>query len=58
MMNQNITAAKQIQVQTLHMNLTGLRANTNYSITVMAFTIKGHAPASPASYVNTQKEGE
>ena len=58
MMNQNITAAKEIQVPTLQVNLTGLRANTNLSITVMASTIKGHGPASPAIYVNTQKEGE
>ena len=58
MVNQNVTTTKQIEAPTLQVNLTGLRANTNYSITVMASTIKGHGPASPAIYVNTQMEGE
>ena len=58
MMNQNVTTTKQIEPPTLQVNLTELRANTNYSITVMASTIKGHGPASPAIYVSTQKEGE
>ena len=58
MVNQNVTTTKQIEAPTLQVNLTGLRANTNYSITVMASTIKGHGPASPAIYVHTQMEGE
>ena len=58
MMNQNVTTTKQIEPPTLQVNLTELRANTNYSITVMASTIKGHGPASPAIYVSTQKEGD
>ena len=57
MVNQNVTTTKQIEAPTLQVNLTGLRANTNYSITVMASTIKGNGPASPAIYVNTQMEG-
>ena len=58
MMNQNVKTTKQIEPPTLPVNLTELRANTNYSITVMASTIKGHGPASPAIYISTQKEGE
>ena len=58
MMNQNVTTTKQIEAPTLQVNLTGLRANRNYGITVMASTIKGNGPASPAIYVSTQKEGE
>ena len=57
-MNQNVTTTKQIEAPTLQMNLTGLRANTNYSITVKASTIKGYGPASALIYVNTQKKGE
>ena len=58
MVNQNVTTTKQIEAPTLQVNVTGLRADTNYSITVMASTIKGHGPASPAIYVHTQMEGE
>ena len=58
LVNQNVTTTKQIEAPTLQVNLTGLRANTNYSITVVTSTIKGHGPASPAIYVSTQKEGE
>ena len=55
MMNQNVTATKQVEAPALELKLTGLKAKTNYSITVMASTIKGHGPTSPAIYVVTEE---
>ena len=54
MMNENVTATKQVEAPALKLKLTGLKAETNYSITVMASTIKGHGPTSPAIYVVTE----
>ena len=54
MINQNVTATKQVEAPALELKLTGLKAKTNYSITVMASTIKGHGPTSPAIYVVTE----
>ena len=55
MMNQNVTATKQVEAPALELKLTGLKAKTNYSITVMASTIKGHGPTSPAINVVTEE---
>ena len=54
MMNQNVTVTKQAEAPALKLKLTGLKAKTNYSITVMASTIEGHGPISPAIYVVTE----
>ena len=58
MIKQKITETKQVEVPKIYLNLTGVQANTNYSITVMASTIKGHGPASQAVYVITGQHGK
>ena len=57
MIKQNITETIKVEATKFSLNLTGLQANTNYSITVMASTIKGHGPASQAIYVIAEQDG-
>lgn len=52
----NVTKSKEVQAPTQYLEINGLNHNTNYSITVMASTIKGYGPASEPMYVVTDKD--